>query len=115
MRTNEGDHGNYCPQAISEVPIDLAFAVISQGSILYERDIQTKIDCEARIMGLYFDYLPFLKLARQDIIKGDDDHADRVRRYRTALGRTQKTLGQVGADQGKKPVDSHDAIIRMGE
>jgi predicted nucleotidyltransferase len=87
---------------LREAPIELAFSVISEGEIIYERDVQTRVDFEARIMGLYFDYLPFLRMAREDIIKGDD-HAVRARRYRQALGRTQGALGQIGAPQGKEP------------
>lgn len=88
---------------LHEAPIDLAFAVIKKGKILYERDVLTRVDFEARIMGLYFDYLPFLRLAWQDII-GGNEHAHRIRRYRKALGRTQRTLGQIRADQGKSTI-----------
>ena len=87
---------------LRKAPIELAFAVISQGEIVYERDVATRVEFEARIMGLYFDALPFLRMARQDIIKGDD-HAARVQRYRKALGRTQGALGQIGASQRKEP------------
>jgi len=85
---------------LHNAPIELAFAIISKGRLLYERDVRTRVDYEARIMGLYFDYVPFLKTLRQDIIKGDE-HAARVRRYRQALGRTQGALGSTGANQGK--------------
>ena len=83
---------------LGDAPIELSFAVISQGQILYERDVQTRVDFEARIMGLYFDYLPFLRKSRDDILK-EDPYAARVLRYRKALGRTQRTLDQIGAAQ----------------
>ncbi|MBS3809477.1 MAG: nucleotidyltransferase domain-containing protein [Desulfobacterales bacterium] len=86
---------------LQNAPIDLAFAIISKGEILYERNINTRVEFEARIMGLYFDALPFLKMARQQIIK-ENGHAARVQRYRKALGRTQGTLGQIRSPEGKK-------------
>lgn len=75
-------------------PVELAYAIISTGEILYERDVQTRVDYESRVMGLYFDYLPVLRAQRRDILKGGDYEA-RVQRYRKALGRTFRTLGQI--------------------
>ncbi len=86
---------------LGEAPIDLSFAIISQGEILYERDVATRVDFEAKVMGLYFDYLPFLRRSRDDILK-EDPYAARVLRYRKALGRTQRTLDQIRADESKK-------------
>ncbi|MFP4035656.1 MAG: type VII toxin-antitoxin system MntA family adenylyltransferase antitoxin, partial [Desulfovermiculus sp.] len=81
---------------LNNAPIELSFAVISQGEILYERDVATRVDFEAKVMGLYFDYLPFLRRSRDDILK-EDPYAARVLRYREALGRTQGTLDQIRA------------------
>lgn len=86
---------------LGEAPIELSFAVISQGEILYERDIASRVDFEAKVMGLYFDYLPFLRMSRDDILK-EDPYAARVLRYRKALGRTQGTLDQIRAAETKK-------------
>lgn len=82
-------------------PIELAFSVISQGEILFERDVNTRVEFEARIMGLYFDALPFLRRTRQEIIE-ENSHAARIQRYREALGRTEGTLGQIRAPEGKE-------------
>lgn len=86
---------------LRNAPVELAFAIVSKGEILYERDVATRVAFESRIMGLYFDALPFLKKAHQDIIQ-ENGHANRVQRYRKTLGRTQGTLGQIGAIKGKK-------------
>ncbi|MFO7878053.1 MAG: nucleotidyltransferase domain-containing protein, partial [Desulfovermiculus sp.] len=86
---------------LGNAPIDLSFAVISQGEILYERDIGARVDFEAKIMGLYFDYLPFLRRSRDDILK-EDPYAARVLRYRKTLGRTQGTLEQIRTAETKK-------------
>jgi len=42
---------------LNRVPIELAYAVIADGEILYQKDDATRVDYEARVMGLYFDYL----------------------------------------------------------
>ncbi len=88
---------------LDNAPIELVFAVISKGEILYERDVETRVEFEARIMSLYSDALPFLRMVRNDILK-ENGHAARVQRYRKALGRTQGTLGQIGAPEGKKQI-----------
>ncbi len=76
---------------LGEAPIDLSFAVISQGQILYERDVETRVDFEAKVMGLYFDYLPFLKRSRENILK-EDPYAARVLRYRTVCSITMNEV-----------------------
>ena len=80
---------------LNTAPVELAFSVISTGEILYERDVATRVDYEARVMGLYFDYLPVLRDQRRDILQGED-YAARVHRYRKTLGRTIGSLGQIG-------------------
>jgi predicted nucleotidyltransferase len=79
---------------LNEAPIELAYAVIAQGVVLYQRDLATRVEYEATVMGLYGDYLPVLRQQRREILQGDD-YAKRVQRYREALGRTQRTLSQI--------------------
>ena len=78
---------------LNHAPIELAYAVIAQGEVLYQRDLATLVEYEAYVMGRYGDYLPVLRAQRDDILRENDD-AYRVHRYRTALGRTERTLGQ---------------------
>ncbi len=80
---------------LNRAPIELAFAVIAQGEPLFERDVATRVEYEARIMSLYGDYLPILREQRRDILE-DTGYDTRIQRYRAALGRTERTLGQVG-------------------
>ncbi|MBI4319222.1 MAG: nucleotidyltransferase domain-containing protein [Chloroflexi bacterium] len=87
---------------LNRAPIELAHAVIAQGKLLYQRDDLTRVEYEARIMGLYGDYLPVLRAQRRDIYRGGD-HAARVQRYRAALRRTERTLGEIRAAQGRAP------------
>ena len=83
---------------LNDAPIELAYAVIAQGYLLYERDLATRVEYEAQVLGRYGDYLPVLRAQRADIL-GGEDHATRVQRYRAALGRTERTLGEIRAAQ----------------
>jgi predicted nucleotidyltransferase len=84
---------------LNQSHIELAFSVISHGRILYERNVQSRVEYEARVMGLYFDYFPVLEEERRDILHGGE-HATRVQRYRKTFRRTQRTLGQIKASTG---------------
>jgi predicted nucleotidyltransferase len=81
---------------LNSAPIELAYAIVAQGRPIYQRNLLTKVEYEARIMGLYGDYLPVLRAQRDDILRGDE-HAHRVHRYREALGRAEHTLDQIEA------------------
>ncbi|MCD6285297.1 MAG: nucleotidyltransferase domain-containing protein [Anaerolineae bacterium] len=81
---------------LNEAPIELAYAVIAQGQILYERSVTIRVEYEAYVLGLYGDYLPVLREHRAQILEGGD-YAKRVQRYRTALGRTRRTLGAIAS------------------
>lgn len=85
---------------LNEAPIELAYAVIAQGEAVYQRDVATRVEYEARVMSLYGDYLPVLRAQRRDILRGQG-HGTRVQRYRAALGRTERTLSQIRAAPGQ--------------
>jgi len=85
---------------LHQAPPELAFAVI-QGQLLYERDLATRVEYEAYAMSRYYDYLPYLRAQRQEILSGED-HGARIQRYREALGRTERTLSQIRAAQEQK-------------
>ena len=88
---------------LNHAPIELAYAVIDQGVLLHQRDLITRVEYEANVMSLYGDYLPILRMQRQDILKGGKDER-RIQRYREALGRTERTLGQITT--ATKPAES---------
>ena len=79
---------------VNRAPIELAYAIIAEGIIIYERDPSTRIDYESKVMGLYGDYLPTLRAQKHDILNGDE-YEIRVQRYREALGRTERALGEI--------------------
>jgi predicted nucleotidyltransferase len=81
---------------LNRAPIELAYAVVAQGKVLYERDVATRVEYEAQVLSRYGDYLPVLRAQRDDILRGDE-YVHRVHRYRAALGRIERTLGQIAA------------------
>ena len=85
--------------SLRDAPVELAYAVISEGEVLYERDVEARVEYEADTMSRYFDYLPVLRSQRRDILRGGD-HAARAQRNRETLGRTERTLEQIRDAQG---------------
>ncbi|MGI5837188.1 MAG: type VII toxin-antitoxin system MntA family adenylyltransferase antitoxin [Chloroflexota bacterium] len=86
---------------LNRAPIELEYAVIAQGRPIYQRDEATRVEYEARVMGRYGDYLPVLRAQRNDISRGGE-HAARVQRYREALRRTERKIGQIRAAHGER-------------
>lgn len=86
---------------LAAAPVELAFAVISQGRLLFERNIAARVEYEAQIMSRYYDYLPILRAQRAEILAGGKSGV-RIQRYREALGRTERTLGEIRASQEQK-------------
>ncbi|MBW1992096.1 MAG: nucleotidyltransferase domain-containing protein [Deltaproteobacteria bacterium] len=85
---------------LNRAPVELAYAVISQGILVYEREPASRVEYEARVLSQYGDYLPILREQRREILQGGK-RALRVQWHREALGRTLGTLGETGAPQGK--------------
>lgn len=84
---------------LDKVPLELAFAIIADGELIYERDAFERVEYEAKIMSLYCDYLPVLRGHRADILSGEE-YETRVQRYREALRRTERTIGAFRSAQG---------------
>ena len=81
---------------LNEVPVELAYTVIAEGLLLYQRDVFTRVEYEADVLSRYADYLPVLRAQREEVL-GERDRATRVDWYRAALGRTERTLGEIDA------------------
>lgn len=78
---------------LNHAPIDLTYHIISEGKLLYKRDLLTQVEFEARVLSQYGDYLPVLRSYNAQILQGDVN-AKRVQRYREALRRTQRVISQ---------------------
>jgi predicted nucleotidyltransferase len=87
---------------LNRAPIELAYAIVAHGQVLYEQDVETRVEYEAYVLSRYGDYLPVLRAQRDDILRGDE-YVHRVHRYRAALGRTERMIGQIAATQGQDP------------
>jgi len=85
---------------LNRAPVELAYAVIAQGQLLYQRSVAERVEFEAKVLSLYADYLPILRRQREEILK-DVGKETRIQRYREALGRTERTLGEIRAAQRK--------------
>jgi predicted nucleotidyltransferase len=93
------DHERVDVVFLKRATVEFAYAIIVHGELIYERDAYTRVEYEAKIMSLYFDYLPVLRAQRADLLRGGE-HETRVQRYREALGRTERTLGALGSAEG---------------
>jgi predicted nucleotidyltransferase len=96
---SEVPHGLVDVVCLNAAPIELAYAVIATGELIYQRDDYARVEYEAKIMSLYCDYLPVLRAQRDDLLRGGG-HETRVQRYREALRRTERTLGAAGGAEG---------------
>jgi predicted nucleotidyltransferase len=84
---------------LNNAPIELAYHIISTGELLFHREEASRVEFEAQVLGLYGDYLPFLRANKQAILDGDA-HEKRIQWYREALRRTQRTTGTAGTSSG---------------
>lgn len=85
---------------LQQAPIELAYAIIAEGILLYQSDTATRVDVEANILNRYCDYLPVLKAQRQEIRDGRD-HEPGTERYIAALRRTERTLAALRTAENK--------------
>lgn len=90
-------------ERVNEVPVELSYCVIAQGRRIYQQSVAVRVEFEARVLGLYGDYLPVLRRQRQEILEGGQ-HAAGVRRNREALRRTERTLAEIRGTPGETAV-----------
>lgn len=81
---------------LSRAPIELKYAVIATGILLYERSTCVRVEFEANTLTIYGDYLPVLRRQKKDLLEGGSHEAG-VQRYRKALGQTQRVLEEARA------------------
>ncbi len=73
---------------LHQAPVELTYHIIAQGIVILQRDLATRVEYEAFVLGRYGDYLPILRAQRQQILQGDQDDR-KTRRYREAFRRTE--------------------------
>ncbi len=83
---------------LNQAAPELCYGVIAGGVLLYECSVEVRVEYEAGVMSRYFDYLPVLRATRRDILE-DRNRVTRIQRYREALERTERTLGEIRAAQ----------------
>jgi predicted nucleotidyltransferase len=81
---------------LNQAPIELAYAVIAQGRLIYQRSLAERVEFEAGVLGRYGDYLPILKHQHEETLAGTP-YETGVSRYRAALRRTERTLAAIRA------------------
>ena len=85
---------------LNNASIELKYHVVATGKIIFQKNSIIKTEFEADTLSRYFDYLPILRAQRKDIIRfksQKDKYGNRIQRYRTALRKTEETLGKIGA------------------
>lgn len=80
---------------LNDAPIEIRYAIIATGIVVYEVNFHTRVEYEALTLSLYGDYLPVLRNQREDILKEDVNEAG-IQRYREAFGQTQRLLEKIG-------------------
>ncbi len=83
---------------LNRAPIELRYAVITTGIVVYEVNAAMRVEFEAATLSRYGDYLPILRRQRQEIIKELPNEAG-IQRHRTALGKTERMLKKIRTDK----------------
>jgi predicted nucleotidyltransferase len=78
---------------LNEAPVDLAYAVLAEGQLLFERTCAERVEYEANILSRYSDMLPIYRQQRAELLQGAN-YAAGVRRHRAALDTTRRLLGK---------------------
>ena len=86
---------------LNVAPLELKYAVIADGLLIYEKDRATKVEFEGDTLSRYFDFLPVLRKQRAEILKGTKSEIG-IHRYREALRKTEKVLAEIRAAEDKK-------------
>ena len=81
---------------LNNAPIELRYAVIASGIVVYEANVKTRVEYEALTLSFYGDFLSILRDQREDILKEDNNETG-IQRYREALGKTQRMLEEIRA------------------
>jgi len=83
---------------LNDAPIELKYKVIATGKVIYQKNLAVRVEFEADTLSQYFDYLPILRAQKEDLLKFNPEgaiYAERIQRYRAALGKTEELLSKI--------------------
>jgi len=80
--------------SLNKSSIELKYNIISGGRLLYQKSVKDRVEFESNTLSRYFDYLPFLREQRQEIISGVRLERG-IQRYREALRKTERVLAEI--------------------
>jgi len=75
-------------------PIELGYAVIATGIVIYEADPVARVEFEATTLSRYGDFLPILRRQKKEILEERNNETG-IQRYRTTLRKTQRLLAKI--------------------
>ena len=79
---------------LNHAPVELSYAAIATGTIVYEVKKSARVDFEASTLSRYGDYLPILRRQRKEILEEPNNEAG-IQRYRATLRQTQRLLKEI--------------------
>lgn len=75
-------------------PIELKYAVIATGTVIYEADSIARVEFEATTLSRYGDFLPILRRQKKEILEERNNEIG-IQRYRKTLRKTQRLLAEI--------------------
>lgn len=54
---------------LNDASLELAYKVVSEGVILYERDVEKRVDFEVKTLKFYLDFKPVLEQTRKSSVE----------------------------------------------
>ena len=79
---------------LNRVPIELRYAVVATGIVIYEVSPAVRVEFEASTLSCYSDFLPILSRQKKEILEERNNEAG-IQRYRTTLRKTQRLLAEI--------------------
>jgi predicted nucleotidyltransferase len=80
--------------ALNRAPIELRYAVIATGILIYEVNPAVRVEFEASTLSCYGDFLPILRRQKKEILEERNNETG-IQRYRTTLRKTQRLLAEI--------------------
>jgi len=84
--------------ALNTAPVELAYACIDEGILLYAGTPSVRIEFETKVLNRYGDLLPMLRRQKLEILESGNERI--IRRYYKALGETEGVLRKIRAPSG---------------